>query len=178
LVHPILLTNRILWGSILFSSLLFPVVLVLIEQDKPQLREPIVMPVLGVLAVTAAIMSRVLPTFMRRQAFAREQIRIEQQTDPHSAMALYRGAAPTRRVFADREGARMIAMRVQQTTSILGLALSEAVGLFGFALGYIGFEVWQAAPFFVVGWILILTLFPTERAAIRALERHYDATLA
>jgi len=176
-VHPILLTNRILWGSILFSSLLFPVVLVLIGQDKPQLREPVAVPVLGVLAITAAIMSRVLPPFLRRQAFAKEQVRIEQQADPNSALALYRGAGPTRRVFADREGARMIAMRVQQTTSILGLALSEAVGLCGFALGIIGFELWPAAPFFAVSWLLILTLFPTERAAIRALERHHDATL-
>ena len=34
------------------------------------------------------------------------------------------------------------------------------------------------APFFAVSWLLILTLFPTERAAVRALERHFDATLA
>jgi hypothetical protein len=177
-VHPILLTNRILWGSILFSSLILPGVLVLANPSAPELREPIALPALAAVALTVAIMSRVLPPFMRRQAFAREQLRVEHQADAHSAMALYRGAAPTRRVFADREGARMIAMRIQQTTSILGLALSEAVGLFGFVIGFIGFPLWQAAPFFVVSWLLILTLFPTERAAVRALERHFDATLA
>jgi hypothetical protein len=176
-VHPILLVNRILWASILFACLISPVVLAVVERGLTEAREPVALPMLAALALTTAIMSRVLPPFVRRQAFAREQPRIEHQADPDSALALYRGAAPTRRVFADREGARLLALRVQQTTSILGLALSEAVGLFGLVLGFMGFELWQAAPFFVVSSLLIVTLFPMERRAIRALEKHFEARL-
>ena len=176
-MHPILQTSRILWAAILFSSVLFLIPLVFLGRTTAEAPEPIMLPVLASVAVMAAVMSRVVPPLLQRQAFASAQVRIEQQADPNSALALYRGAAPTRKVFGDREGARMVAMRVQQTTSILGLALSEAVALFGFALGFLGFELWQVLPFFVVSWVLILTLFPTERGAIRALERHFDATL-
>jgi hypothetical protein len=179
-VHPILLTNRILWASILFASLISPVVLVVIDRgatEFSQFREPVALPALAALALTTAIMSRVLPPFMRRQAFARQQLRVEHQADPDSALALYRGAAPTRRVFADREGARKVALHVQLTTSTLGLALSEAVGMFGLVLGIMGFELWQAAAFFAVSTLLIVTLFPMERRAIHALEKHFDARL-
>jgi hypothetical protein len=177
-VHPILVTNRILWAAILFSSVLFLVVLLLVSLEVPEPPNPVLLPALAAGAVMLLIMSRIVPGHLQRQAFAREQIKIEQAADPHSAMANYRGAAPTRRVISDREGARLIALRAQQSASIVALALSEAVGLLGFALGMIGFGSWQIAPFFVVSWLAILSLFPTERRAVRALERHAGATLS
>lgn len=35
-MHPILLTNRILWAAILFSSLLFAAVLLLVAVEVPE----------------------------------------------------------------------------------------------------------------------------------------------
>jgi hypothetical protein len=47
-----------------------------------------------------------------------------------------------------------------QTAAILGLALTEAVALFGFVLGYLGFAPIMFMPFFVVAWLIFILRFP------------------
>jgi len=178
-VHPILAINRVLWGALLVSSVLFPTALAMVIREPAEPPNPVLLPVFAAIGVALLIMSRILPGQLMRQAIAGQRVKVQHTADPHAAMANYRGAAPTRRVIADRESALLIALRAQQTATIIALALSEGVGLLGFALGMaLGFGLLQVAPFFAVSTLSMLTWFPTQSRAVRALERATGASLA
>jgi hypothetical protein len=176
-VHPAIATLRILWAAILTSTLILAGVLAFGVRGGEPMTEPVMLAALGAAALTLAVMSRVMFAALLRQGFAREAPRIEQAHDPHSAMAQYRGAAPTRRVFANRDQAIKNALRALHSATIVALAMSEAVGILGFVLGFLGFGWQKVAPFFVLSVALIASLFPSEKKAVSALERHHDAVM-
>ena len=58
------------------------------------------------------------------------------------------------------------------------MALSEAVSLSGFALGYLGYPWSQSGPLLGAGTLLMLLRFPTVGAALGPLERLRGAPVA
>jgi hypothetical protein len=128
-------------------------------------------------AVVLAALSFVLPRRMHRQALARQQLAIYAEPDPGGFASFYRQAAPTRKVFADREAAYRAAAMCFQTPYILALALGEAVALQGFVLALLGAAPEMWAPLFTAGFLLILIRFPTERRIVGPLEEALEAKI-
>ncbi len=82
------------------------------------------------------------------------------------------------RVFADGREALVKAMPALQTGLILGLALAEAVALFGLVLVVLGHPLAETNGFFVVSWILIALKWPSEAGLARQLETARNADLS
>jgi hypothetical protein len=176
-VHPSLLTLRILWGGFLTTVSSLAAALAFGVRAGGEPPDPTLLLGMGASALLLAPMSQVMPRLVLRQQLLRQTPLIHEQRDPHSALAQYRGAAPTRRVFANRDQALLIALRALMTATIIGLAFAESVGLLGFVLGVFGFDTLMVAPFFALSLLLMLALFPTERRAVAALERAHGAVL-
>jgi hypothetical protein len=176
-VHPSLLNLRIIWGAILTTVSAFVAVLAFGVRIGSKPPESALLVGLGAAALLLAVASQVLFRLVLRQGLARETPRIDEVHDQHSPLAQYRGATPTRRVFANRDQAMLIALRALQSATIVGVAVSESVGLLGFVLGLHGFGVLEVAPFFALSMLLMLLLFPSEGRAIAALERQHGAVM-
>jgi hypothetical protein len=173
-------TLRILWAAITASSVMLLGVLWMVRRSQPPpgQPEPILLPVLGFVALSVAVVSVVMPRTMLRQALGRLDLRLDSEPDPHAEPSLFRDSAPMRKVFAEPERARERAVMPFQTTLILGLALSEAVAIFGFVLGMLGFDLAYVLPFFVVSWILCAVRRPSLEQIERALEQAKQAVFA
>ncbi|MGZ3424801.1 MAG: hypothetical protein ACXWUG_05275 [Polyangiales bacterium] len=65
---------------------------------------------------------------------------------------------PRTTLRAKREARRPAVMF--QTAAILGLAMTEAIALFGLVLGFQGFDLPVFLPFFVVAWLVFALRFP------------------
>jgi hypothetical protein len=171
-----LLTPRILWGAISVTPALFLFVLFMTRAQRPPVpAEPTMFYALGGVAAAVAVASLVLPRFLYKQGVGPTKSKVVEQVDERDAPGMFRQSAPMVRVFADPVAARSRAFGVYQTTFILGMALSEAVVLFGFVLGFLGFPLPHVLPFWGVGWLLMLTRFPTVGAVIGPFERLHDA---
>lgn len=150
---PRLGTLKVLWGAILASSLvLFCLMLVL----APGGGEPSVMlaVVLGAVALANALASLVLPVALYRVALRRLDIPTRETEDagPVGGMA--------GRTATDPRGALQALLSAYTPPFIIGMSLSEAVGLCGFVLGFLGHSIETVMPFFVTTWALMATRYP------------------
>jgi hypothetical protein len=168
---------RILWAAIFGSTILFLGVLVFLEPAPPEPPQPILFVALSAAALAALIASFVVPPMALRQALARSKLESRRETvvDPTptgSDVLPYREAATITRTVASKPmQARQSALVAYQTGLIFGLAMSEAVALFGFMLHFLGFPLLWALPFFVVSWISMALRFPTPERVLAPFER-------
>jgi len=173
-----LLTVRVLWLAISMSIAVFLVVLALAAPPGPSQAAPVMAPVLVGVAVLLAVMSVVLPRTLHWAAVSSVELPVITEADPEGFGSFYREAAPTRNIIADREAAHQAAVKCFQPAYIIGLALSEAIALLGFVLGFLGFAPWIWLPFFAVGFVLVAIRFPTERKIVAPLEAALGVKIA
>ena len=166
-----LVTARVVWAGIIASVGVFFVVLHVSEHPtEPQ--TPAMFPLFAIAALSAAVASFLVPPRIHAE-MARAQ-GIETREEPNSVTP---GAATgTRRAFAQPDKARAAAWRLFNSSFILSLALSEAVALFGFAVGFTGFGEERALPFFAVALVLLALRFPRGGAAEKMLEKSLGAS--
>jgi hypothetical protein len=166
---------RILWAALFASTATFIVVLFLVPvADEPA--PPILLPIFAALAISLAVISVLFPRYAHRLALLRGEFPVEEVDDP-DAIGMFRASAPKKRIFAEPERTRERAFFCYQTPFILGMALSEAIAMFGFVLGFLGFPLPHVLPFWAVAWILFAWRFPTERKVFEPLETSYKAKL-
>jgi hypothetical protein len=87
--------------------------------------------------------------------------------------------------IADEGGRRVVVKPVEtvrdlmlayQPTFLIGMALSEAVALIGFMLGFLGGSLLVASAFFLVALVLMVAKYPRLSTVIGAIERVTGAT--
>jgi F0F1-type ATP synthase membrane subunit c/vacuolar-type H+-ATPase subunit K len=177
---PSLTVPRILWGALLVSTALFLGVLAWSQHSgataaSPE--QPMMFPAMSAAALMVAAMSFVVPRMIHHNALRAAKLPVEEVDDP-DAVGMFRSAAAKQRVFADPKRARSLALAIYMTPFILGMALGEAISLFGFILGFNGSALLHVVPFWILCWLLFALRFPTEARALRPLETVYDATLS
>lgn len=162
-----LVTLRVLWAAILSATIAFLVIPVSAGDAAtgPTLLLPFAFVALG-----SAVASVFLPRYVLAQGLAKLELQTVEVDDPERAFG---SMVRKRRVFRDPELALRAGYRVHQTAMILGLALAEAVAIYGFVLKFLGAELSSVAPFFVVSWALILYRFPRRSVIAHSLERAY-----
>src|SRR5512141_3440963 len=120
-------TPRLPWGALLFTV-----------HPEPQPLQPLLPPLFGVVSLVIAVVSFMLPAQGYKQIVQRQKPEIAEEADQQGSDIIPYRDAPKRRVFASPTDARRMARIAFQTPFILGMALSEAIALFGFALGFLG----------------------------------------
>lgn len=169
-----MVTPRILWGALLASTVIYLVVLETLE--PPAEPDRFMLIGLGIAAVFSATLSIFLPAYLHRQAVAATELEVEEVPDP-DAQAMFRDQIPTVRRFADPDAVVGRAMALFFTPFILGMALAESVVIYGFVLGFLGFDFTTIIPFWVAGWALMLVRFPRWSDALGPLEKAMRAEL-
>ncbi len=168
---------RILWGGILMFTFAFLVIRLIVPAATQA--QPVLLPVLGVVALSLAIVSVVLPARTYQVAVAaRKKLPLREVSDTSGSDVIPAGFGPMKSVFVDPDAAIGAAFATFQTPFILGLALSEAVSICGFVLGQLGFGPLEYLPFFVVSWVLIGMRFPTVDKVLGPFERAQGAVIA
>jgi hypothetical protein len=152
-------TLRLLWASI-FSSLGIIAGFAAVLPPPEGEGDSTLFFLLAAVAIGNAAMSFVLPEIVYRAGVRRANVPTDEVPDP-DAPSGFAGATRVR-VFRDPIAARSLARSLFQQSFILGLALSEAVGLLGFVLNRMGFGLLFTLPFFLISGILIAIRFPTE----------------
>ncbi|MFO0681867.1 MAG: hypothetical protein U0234_07450 [Sandaracinus sp.] len=158
-MRPSILTPRILWAALLFSQAIYVALIaggILEAPSAPP--DPMMLPVLGVVALGTAVVSFVLPRILHRNAVAQAMPTIQHQGmgDLSLLRAAYQaGFAPL----------------------IVSLALSEAVGIYGLVLAALGFPLLYCLPFSALGGVLTLVRFPTERGFLAPFEERLGRSI-
>jgi hypothetical protein len=119
-----LVTLRVLWAAITCSTMVFLLVLTVVERP-PQPLNPVLLPAFAAVSLGCIAVGILLPQKALRMGHS-----------AHAPLAAY------------------------QTAAILGLALTEAVALFGFVLGFLGFAPTSFGPFFGAAWVVFVLRFP------------------
>lgn len=162
-------TLRIVCGAIAFTNLIYFGILFAVTRPN-QLENPMMLPVMGFVAMSVAVMSVVFPDFMWKGALKSAQIPAHEQEDPDSPS----GFRKTIRVASNPEQLIARLRAGYQTKTILGCALGESVALFGFVLGFLGLPIVMTLPFFLVSMGLILNHFPSEAKMLKTAEGILD----
>ena len=176
-------TPRILWGALLASNTLYFGILLYLNATVAQRAElhpdPTLAPVFAAAALGLAVASVLLPSRLHAAAAraAAVETRDDLSDDPLGATQGFRRPASSERVFADPAAARRAALQAFLSPFIVSMAMAESVSLFGFVLGFLGFDLAVVAPFFVVGAGLQATRYPTEAAVEGPFERAQGALL-
>ncbi len=166
---PQLMTLRVLWAAIVSSLLCMAGVARLVPVPAGLQPQAVFVAVFGAAALGCAVMSFVLPENVFRAALARAKLEVTEVADPNAAPGF--GQASRIKSFADPKRAKAVATAAFQTAFILSLALSEAVGVFGFVLNRLGHPVQAWAPFFGAALLLLGMRFPLEEAVAARTER-------
>ncbi len=165
-----LMVTRILWGALTFTVFIYGFILHATGHGNVNpVREgmdPTLPIMLGVTALSVAVVSFVLPAKFFR-ASAQRLARSLKVTDTVNVVMPgdergFRTAPPSSKVYENGSAALAAAFTAFQTPFILGLALSESIVINGFLLGFMGYGLRFAAPFFAVGLVLLLVRFPTK----------------
>ncbi len=160
-----LLTVRILWAALLSTNFVYLGVLAYVRDHRAPLPAPAsaMVMAMAVAGLANAVMSFVMPQMIYRRAALATGVATREglMGDPLGATQGFRTAAASGRVFGDDRAARQAAFRVYQTPFIMGMAMAEAVSLFGFVLGFLGAEWAQVLPFFAVGIAAQAARLPT-----------------
>jgi hypothetical protein len=169
-------TQRILWGALLVSTLVYLGIGLGIELAPPTPPPPAVLPLaLAVAALGTAVMSLVVPERMARERLLALSLPVVERAAEETMFA---DGVRQRRRFADPATALRRAQPVGQVALILELALAESIAIEGFLLLLLRFPAAIAAPFFLLAWALMLARFPTAARLGARLERAYSADLA
>ena len=160
--------SRLLWLALVASTLAYLGVLLTLP-GRPTPDAPMLLPVLCLVGLSTTVVSVLTSRFLCRSAFSRATPEIRKE--PDASQVQYRDQIPMRPVFADPEAARRTAARLHRTSLIVGMALAEAIALFGFVLGFRGFGMANVIPFFVACWALMVWHFP--RASV--IEREFES---
>jgi F0F1-type ATP synthase membrane subunit c/vacuolar-type H+-ATPase subunit K len=176
-MEAILRTLRILWGAQLAVPPMFLVVLVIQQRAGTLPTDPpfVMLPAFAAVGVALLIASFVVPRILHRSAVRQARLKVEDVPDDEPQ--LFRTAPKTIRLFADPETARIRGAQLTFVPFILGVAMAEAVACFGLVLGMIGFRLVEVAPFFLLGFVVIASRFPSEARMMRALEAAAGARL-
>jgi hypothetical protein len=168
-------TLRILYAAIVSSTVVVALLGFLLPPTGLT-PPPLVAPLLGVVAVVDAVLSFVMPSFLLGKAVLASPPEVEVELDAAEA-AGFRAASPARRVVRmTDEVVRRYAQPLQSST-IVGLALSEAISLFGLVLSRLGADWRACAPFFAAGTCLALLRVPSIAPLASALARATGAEL-
>lgn len=168
--EPNVRVPQIVWAALLANTVLFlAVAYIQAPRGEVGVEMSMVIAMAGA-ALVASVMSLVLPRFLGDSAFRNAEFEVEKIPDPEGSIIL-REKAPTIRVFANPAEARKRAYGLFFTPFILGLALCEAVAIFGLVLAMMGMEILHTLPFYVVSWLLIAPRFPTEKKILAYAER-------
>jgi len=168
-------TLRIFWFAIISSTLmLFGVVFVV--RPHSQVQHPPALPFVAV-ALMSAVVSVALPRFSFSRALGR--IHFETREEPVATVAAsYREGVPVRSVIANPDAAIEAGLGAYVTPFILAMALSESVGMLGFALGFLGAPTDVVLPLFGASLILQAARFPSSitvrRAVVRAAQAEFE----
>lgn len=168
-----MLTPRILWGALITSTFVYLYVLQVAAPEDAD-PEPMMLPALGVAALVAGVLSVFLPAYLHGRGAMAAELEVEEVPDP-DASVMFRDQTPTVRRFAKPDAVVSKGMALYMTPLILGMALGEAVAIFGFVLGVLGFELPMILPFFVASWVLMGLRFPRWSSVLGPLERAQKA---
>jgi hypothetical protein len=158
-------TLRLICLAIASTNLVYFGVLFAIKRPDG-MENPMLLPALGFAALSVAGASIVIPNLLWKNALKAQRIESKEQEDPDSPS----GFRKTVRVAVD-PGAALSKIRAGYATkTILGCALGESVGLFGFVLGMLGLAPVMTLPFFIVSLGLILNHYPSEGKMVQTAE--------
>ena len=154
-VKPLGLSQlRIVWAALLASQGIYAAILLGGVLEAPlEPPDPIMLPALGCVALFVAAASMLLPRYFLGQ-IPRLLTERDRGLREHGQAALFARA-----------------IQFAATPFIIGMALAEAVGIFGLVLGALGVPHLMALPFFALSVVLMLMKFPTERGVLEPLER-------
>ncbi len=160
----------VLYSAILTSTFVIFGILFVVKPEVAGPHEPILAIAIGAVAVVVAVVSFVLPGIVLKASV--KQLGLETRPAP-SFGDLPAGTL----VFANPAGARARAAASLQSAMIVRIALREAIALFGFVLGILGFGLPIVLPFFVLAWVLLALAFPSDGSMDRQLEKAAGAKL-
>jgi hypothetical protein len=160
---------RILWMAMVVSSLLFLVMIHLVHAGEDQRMPPRLPEMLGALSLGIAIISVVLPARAFDAALRAMDVTFENEIG--EPVGSFRESAPTTKLIAKPHDTVLAAFTRYQQPFLIGLALAEAINLFGFMTGFYGAPPYAYAPFFVLGLGLMFWRFPRLVTITSALER-------
>ena len=168
---------RLLWAALLFSTVLMLVItyVAISGRGEALTPAPLLLPVLGVVAVLEANASVLVPKHLFAHSVKAAKLEV---TELPVKERMFNESARRGRKFTDAKAARERMLPVAQTTFILGMAFAESVALFGLVLYFLGHPLEVALPFFFVCWALMFSKFPNLKKFERQLEGAYDADLA
>ena len=153
--QPSISVPRIMWLALLVSQGIYLTLLNVpgLIEVAPEPPPAVMRFVLMGVALLVAVASFVVPRILWASALKRTAYRAPQDTArSHDEAALRQG------------------MKLGMAPFILGLALNEAVAIFGLVLGFLG-EGWLfTTPFFVLAIVLMLVRFPTEETFVGPLR--------
>lgn len=165
-----LMVTRILWGALTFTVFIYGFILqatghgnINPAREGMDMTFPLAF---GVMSLSVAVVSFVLPAKTFRSS-AQRLARSLKVTDTVNVVMPgdergFRTAPPSSKVYENGSAALASAFAAFQTPFILGLALSESIVINGFLLGFLGYGLRLAAPFFALGLALMLVRFPTK----------------
>jgi len=160
---------RILWLSLLASTFVYLGVMFFAVQPPLEPPDQMMALALAMAGLSTAAVSLVMPRIMLKGSLSQMQLPTREVADPNASLVM-REQAPKLLVYEDLKAARGAVAAKFFTPFILGMAMSEAVVIYGLVLGFLGFAPTITLPFFVVGWALMLTRFPREDAILRQAE--------
>lgn len=167
-------TLRVLWAALMGSVGLIAVVTVILP-PSPAEPQSVHLIVFAAASLGIAVASFVLPRQIHRNGARGAQAEIVEIPDPDAPSGF--GNAKRVRTFKDARRARSLAMMSYQQYTILGCALSESVGLFGFVLDRLGHPQVASAPFLMASLLLMALRFPSEARAVALFEGATNARL-
>jgi hypothetical protein len=171
---PTVTTVRMVWASMIVAVLLLAALVFVVPANAPD--NPVLLPVLALVAVVDVAMSFVVPALQLRRQLETIRLEVVEEADP-DAEALFRDAAPRRRVFADPRSALDVAARVLVPITILRCALSFTPALLGLVLHMTGSALPAVLPFFALAIVGLALHFPSAEKAIAPLEKKFAAKL-
>lgn len=162
-----MMTPRILWGALLFSTLLIGVMpYVATLPDQPPNRT--MLPVFCGMALFQVVFGLVFPETTLKKALATRLAKSIVERPNPAAEVTFREAAPPIKAFDDPNAIWPTVLLVWQTPFILKMALAESVALMGLMLPFQGFPRETALPFVAVAAMLQIARFPTAAKIQRA----------
>jgi hypothetical protein len=164
-------TVRILYGALVFSTLLLAFAAFMMKLGVPEPPAQALEAGMAMVALALTVASFVLPRIVGANAAKTARVEIL------PAEPGYAGAGTPAR-FADPAGAARRAMALGQTTFILKMALSEAVSCIGVVMHSLGAPHMHVIPFFVLGTTLAAIRFPTPDNLVSDFERVKGASFA
>ena len=168
---------RILFVALCTSTIVLLVVVFTAAPPDSGPQSPTLLPMLAVVSLAVLVMSFILPARQQAVGLAGSKLAVTEEPDPGASEVIPYRDAPKRQVFADPKQALKRAFGLYVPRFILEMALSEAVAVFGFVLGFLGYPPVMFLPFFGLSWLAMAARFPTPGKVIGPLERAFGARL-